>query len=472
MLYKMLALLLLLVLPVAVLAQTELGVPDNMPKYKPLRVNLSEDGSHYFRIITWLQMWAKLTDNNPGTVGNDLKPDPVSFDIGIRRARFLVYAQISPRWLILTHWGINNQTFNTGGYSGGNDGKRPQLYMHDAWTEFHVVPKYLSLGMGLHYWNGVSKMANSSTLTYMMIDAPIFNWFTIETNDQFARQLGFYAKGQINRFDYRVALNQPFQNGVNPFVQNTKTTNGFNGELAAKNGYTNSLAQAGYFKYTLLDIEGNVLPYECTAHLGVRNVIHFGAGFYHHPQSTFTLEPGAGIDSLKLHATTVLGADFFYDKNVGKKGYGVSVYALYQYMDYGPNYLRNVGVMNTSMLIGNAAQLGSEYSERSVMGAGNLQPTMGTGGITYLQAGIKFPEMKNGATFMPFVAFTGKSFEAIGEFSSQYDIGFNYFIFHHHAKVTLQYSTRPVYKYETSSENGIAPNGSAGQLTLQTHIFL
>ena len=56
-----------------------------------------------------------------------------------------------------------------------------QIYMHDVWTEFMLVPKKLYIGTGLHYWNGVSRMANASTLNFMTLDAPIFNWYTTMT---------------------------------------------------------------------------------------------------------------------------------------------------------------------------------------------------------------------------------------------------------------------------------------------------
>ena len=185
--------------------------------YKPIKINLSEDGEYYLRVLTWAQIWTTLVDNNPGTVGFDMKPDNSSTNIGLRRARMLFWAQMGPRWMILTHFGMNNQTFTNGG-NLGTDGKKPQVYMHDVWTEFMIVPKKLYVGTGLHYWNGVSRMANASTLNFMTLDAPIFNWYTIETNDQFARQLGIYFKGQLNRLDYRIALNQPFRNGKNPYL--------------------------------------------------------------------------------------------------------------------------------------------------------------------------------------------------------------------------------------------------------------
>ncbi len=453
-------------------AQEKSDVQKEPLQYKPIKINVSEDGSYYLRIITWAQMWATHVENNPGTIGYDFEPDNASNNIGIRRARMLFYAQMGPRWLILTHFGINNQTFNSGGYSGGSDGKKPQLYMHDLWTEFNIIPKKLYVGIGLHYWNGVSRSANASTLNFMTLDAPIFNWYVIETNDQFGRQMGIYAKGQLNRLDYRLALNQPFQNGSNPYTQQTRTTTGFNSNLAARNAYTSTFAQAGYVKYMFKDIEKDVLPYEIGVCMDGQEMFNIGAGFYNHPQSTYTFDPGAGSNSLRLYNTTIFGVDMFYNHNVGNKGFLINTYLLYQHMDFGKRYLRNIGVFNTSSVIGNAEQLGDEYANRSVMGAGNMQPTLGTGDILFAQFGLKFPGLANGSAFMPYVTGTYKSFEAIEEPSLQYDLGLNYFINKHNAKVTLQYGTRPVYRFDTSSPSGIAQNGLKGQFTLQTHFYL
>lgn len=61
--------------------------------YKPLKLDLNEDGSKYIRFITWHQIWAAGGSEQDG------------LRLSIRRSRFLAYAQISPKFLILTHWG-------------------------------------------------------------------------------------------------------------------------------------------------------------------------------------------------------------------------------------------------------------------------------------------------------------------------------------------------------------------------------
>lgn len=102
-----------------------------------LKLNLNPEGNKYVRFLVWSQIWARYNQNNPGTLVNG-SPSQSSMDFGARRLRLLTYAQISPRYMIVTHFGINNQTFTNGGGSGSTgtggygQGKKPQLFFHDA----------------------------------------------------------------------------------------------------------------------------------------------------------------------------------------------------------------------------------------------------------------------------------------------------------------------------------------------------
>jgi len=105
-----------------------------------LKVKLNDDGSKYFRLITWHQVWATA----------NLSADEPSLDFLLRRSRFLMFAQINKRFLILTHFGLNSlSAANMGTASpapglGGNG----RFFMHDAWVEYTVAPKKLALGGG------------------------------------------------------------------------------------------------------------------------------------------------------------------------------------------------------------------------------------------------------------------------------------------------------------------------------------
>jgi hypothetical protein len=70
---------------------------------------------------------------------------------------------------------------------------------------------------------------------------------------------------------------------------------------------------------------------------------------------------------------------------------------------------------------------------------------------------------------MPYATFTYKNFDRIGKASGQYDLGLNYLINGQNAKVSLQYSNRPVYK---SVGGNPVRSGSKGEIILQTQIFL
>ncbi len=438
--------------------------------YKPLTLKLNEDGSKYVRFIMWHQFWATATQNNPDTKdvqgalvdGSENADKAWSTDIALRRSRFLAYAQISPRAMILTHWGINNQSFIGGATApngpnatttANNNGKKPQLFIHDAWTEFEVKKDKLYLGAGLLYWNGISRLTSHSTLNFMTLDAPIFNWPTIESTDQFARQLGMYAKGQLGRMDYRLSLNKPFANGLTPLAVKK---DGF-----AVNVLNENWATAGYVNWMFWDKESNKLPFYVGSYLGAKKVLNLGVGFYHHPDASL-YKSREGADST-FQANTAIGADLFLDMPINKaKGTALSVLATYYNYDFGTNYIRNLGILNLH---------GSAATTNSWAGGGNAQPTIGTGSIFYVQAGYQLPKLKNGTAFMPYVTVTNKNFEALADPSTQYGLGLNYFITGHNAKITLEYQTRPVYKLNTGN-NAIERTGYRGELILQTHIFL
>lgn len=442
------------------------AVNDSIPKvpkdhsYKPLVLKLNEDGSKFIRFITWHQFWFSYTDYNKGTLGIDGKVKHSGFDFAIRRSRILLQAQISPRFMILTHFGINNQSFINGGFLGtsgtSNSGKKPQLYIHDAWTEYAIIPVKLHIGAGLHYWNGVSRMASASTLTFMTLDAPIINWFNIEGTDQFARQLGIYAKGQIKGFDYRVSVNKPFAYGVaKATITSPNATNILN----------SSWSTQGYFDYQFFDKENSALPFFAGTYLGAKKILNVGVGYYVHPKAT--AHRPSPSDSIVVNNQYNLGVDLFLDLPLKtKKPTAISFYSSLSYHNFGPNYLRNIGILNSYA----TTESISVNANTSWTGGGNLQPTIGTGIIWYSQLGFMLPKLKNGQAFMPYITHTLKDFDRIGKVSNQFDLGMNYFISGHNAKITAQYGLRPTYKSDALGNPEF--NGFKGQFVIQTHIFL
>lgn len=431
-----------------------------------LKFNLNTEGSKYMRFIAWNQIWARSSELNPGTMIGEQGATKQE-DIGLRRLRILAYAQISPRYMIVTHIGINNQTFINGGAAGSQNtggygaGKKPGLFFHDAWNEYAVVlpkenkPFSLSVGAGLHYYMGLSRMTMSSTLNYMTIDAPIFNWPLIENSDQFARQMGIFVKGKYNRLEYRMSINKPFATNVTP-VNVTDS----NVAVAVDNNNNARWSKAGYFEYQFFDKESNLLPFKVGTYLGTKKMFNIGAGFYTAPSGTKTSVNGV----TERHDINLFSGDVFLDLPVGDKAKKAAITAysvLYDY-DFGPNYLRNIGIMNEGVV-------DNTYTgTRALAGPGNLQPMVGSGTIWYTQAGYLIPnkDEKPKVRVQPFAAYTYKDFDALKKASSQFDIGTNFFLDGHHAKITAQYSTRPVYTAVDKIDS------YKGEILVQLQIYL
>lgn len=431
-----------------------------------LKINLNPEGTKSVRFILWNQIWARSLDMNPGTmIGGESATKQE--DIGLRRLRLLAYAQISPRYMIVTHIGINNQTFINGGAAGSagtggyGAGKKPGLFFHDAWNEYALVlpekdKKFsMSVGGGLHYFMGLSRMTMSSTLNYMTIDAPIFNWPLIESSDQFARQIGVFAKGKYDRLEYRVSINKPFATNLVPTDVASADV-----ARAVDNNNNAKWSKAGYFEYQFLDIESNFLPFKVGSYLGTKKMFNLGAGFYTAPSATQTSVNG----NVEHHATHLFAADAFLDLPIGDpaKKMAVTAYSVFYNYDFGPNYLRNIGIMNEGVL--DPGFTGSN----ALSGPGNLQPMIGTGNIFYTQAGILLPNAneKPKVRIQPFAAYTYKNFDALEKASNQFDLGTNFFIDGHHAKITAQYSTRPVYTAPDHIDKYL------GEFIVQLHIYL
>lgn len=425
-----------------------------------LRINLAEgdEAKHrYLRFIVWNQIWLRQTWQNPGSAIQG-QASTQSFDIVARRLRFLALAQLSPRYLILTHFGINNQSFSSP--------RKPQLYMHDCWNEYALIlPKpdksfSLSLGAGLHYWNGLSRMGSASTLNFMTLDAPISNWHNIDLSDQFARQLGIYAKGLWGNIDYRLALNKPFAINLQP---PSDALGQVQLNRAVDNNQGSSLAYTGYAKYQFFDHESNLLPYAVGTYVGTKKILNLGLGFYHSPRATISYREQEGDTLAQRHSSRHLALDLFADLPFGgEKNWAFTLYSSLTGQDYGPGYERHVGISNIALA-------DPEYKgQTSRSGFGNARPFLGTGFILYNQAGLLLPKGLLGSSphrLQVFAAHQLMSFDYATESFHCYDFGFNYFIDGHHAKLSMQYTLRPLV---FGQERG----GYRGELIMQAQVFL
>lgn len=412
----------MLLLPFMSLSQGFAGYGDG------IKINIDEEGDRYLRFITWHQVWMRYNQNNAGSTRNGVAQSE-TLDIGLRRSRIQLYSQINKRFLVFMHFGINNQNAISGGLNG-QDGKKPQVFVHDAWVDYTVIPNYLHLGAGLHYWNGLSRMSNASTLNFMTMDAPILNWPMIETLDQFARKLGLFAKGKLGKLSYQLALNEPFRYNGTP---------GF--DRADFNSANNSKLFESYFQYEFWDSENNRLPFRVGSYLGTKRVFNLGAGFIYGPNAMATgalVDPFSGnISQSDTSALSCFAVDVFLDLPLKNRD-ALTLYAALYLNDLGPNYLRNIGILNPA---------NGSNTNRDLRG--NALPTIGTGRSFYAQIGYMFPKKRDDLIWQPYGAFIYSDFEGLTNTIGEkvpvavMDLGINLYLAGHHSKLTLNYRNRP-----------------------------
>ncbi|WP_460677464.1 hypothetical protein [Hymenobacter coalescens] len=462
-----------------------------------MKVNLSPDGSKYLRFITWHQVWTRWTRNNTGTLRAPGKPQDEQVDFALRRSRLLILSQLNPRFLIYTHIGINNQTAVSGGVAPAADAKKPQLFVHEAVVEYKVN-QYLSLGAGMHYQNGLSRLTRSSTLNFLTLDAPLTNWPIIETADQFARGIGAYAKGRIRQLDYAFSINESFltnQTGAFSTPIGLGVTTG-SGAAAVSTG-TNTAQYnpqstkhifQGYLSWAFFELESNMLPFNVGTYLGTKRVLNVGGGFLYNRDGMYSRpatsvvngpvmvaagQPGADLFALiptRKHDIVLLSADAFFDTPLNKeKGTAFTAYAVYYHYNFGPNHVRYVGAANPG------------YGPSALRG--NAVPHSGTGHVGFVETGYLLPKHVLGpkVRLQPFASGLLAGYEGLRKPNGDQqrvltlDGGANFYLDGHNAKFTLNYRRRPDFTDQTARPEGGAQVNRVRyrpEITLQTQVFL
>ena len=151
------------------------------PNYRSgFKIEFDEDQPDKFlRVITWAQSQMNYSDDVPDDVSKT--------NFLLRRARLLFIGQISKDFLTVFHIGLNNLNSQNMDPVGRGDGS--QVFLHDAWVQYNFDEK-LSVGGGLHYFNGISRLSNQSTLNLLTLSNNRSSWATLGLSDQFARHLG------------------------------------------------------------------------------------------------------------------------------------------------------------------------------------------------------------------------------------------------------------------------------------------
>jgi len=414
--------------------------------FKDGKLWLNEDGSNYFKFTLMSQAWLRYTDMNPGsTIGGYEKGSYT--DIGIRRARIQAYGQIADRVFLYTQVGMNN-------FSYASD-RKAGFFIHDITGDYEVVRRYLSLGMGLSAWNGLSRFSSPSTGSIMGLDAPLFEQSTNDVTDQFLRKLGVYAKGKIARLDYRLSMSSPMS------VQKSAGYSAEIGKYATFSPEPARMQWQGYFQWQFGEEEANATPYAAGTYLGAKRVLNIGAGFQVQPGAMWYAAEGG--DTVRT-AMRNFAVDVFYDAPLDReKGTALSVYAAYINFGFGPGHIRNQSTMNPAS--------GSVRSD-VLNGSGNGYPSFGTGSLWYAQAGYKFRNnLLAGTTFMPYASAQYALYDRLADPMLYWEAGATWLLRGHNAKLTLAYQSRPLF-YTAAGAEKAALDGRRGGAVLQFHVLL
>jgi hypothetical protein len=364
-----------------------------------LKVKFNEDGSKYLRIISWAQVQANYnTDQTFDGNGNENS----ALNFNLRRARVLMFAQINKDFLILTHFGLNSLT--AANMTPIGTGERSQLFFHDVWLQYSLGSDH-TVGAGLHYFNGISRANNQSTLNMLTLDNYRQAWSTIGLSDQFARHLGIFAKGKFGKLQYRVAINDATQASLDVRTAVAGESAVYNGR-ATLGSKAAGKTFAGYFEYHFLDEESNFLPYKVGSYLGGKKIFNVGAGFFLHPKGA-VIDNGTDIaPNLVGEDVSMFAVDAFYDAPVGEDGSAITAYGVLQSNNYGRDYRH------------------SAY---------------GTGNMMYAHVGYVFKGDVLKTRYQPYVSYGNHSYDAVNDSRNTLALGINAYMSGHNSKLTLEY---------------------------------
>lgn len=366
-----------------------------------IKMKLNEDGSKYLRLISWAQVQANYNSEQTFD-GNGNENSPLNFNL--RRARVLMFAQINKDFLILTHFGLNSLTSKTLSPTGKGEGS--QLFFHDVWAQYNLSSNH-TIGAGLHYFNGISRLNNQSTLNMMTLDNYRQSWSTIGLSDQFARHLGVFIKGKFNRLQYRIALNDASVTSLDGrSVSDQNAVYRGRDLLGSKEA---GKTYAGYFDYHFLDEESNFLPYKVGSYLGEKKVFNIGAGFFFHPNGAVINSGTELAPTFKGEDVAMFAVDAFYDTPIGEDGSALTAYTVFQSNDYGTNYL---------------------YS------------AYGTGSMFYGHLGYVLGGDKNKTRYQPYVSYGAHTYDATNDNRNTLGLGINAYMSGHNSKLTLEYKNQ------------------------------
>ena len=408
--------------PKKLLGQTNLSL--NTKFKEGLKIYMNDDSSRYLKASGLAQIWLRYNDNNPGSAiyGDEVKK---TFDVGIRRMRYQVLSQLNRRVFFYSQIGINSVNYLSA--------RKTQIFFHDVTAEYEVLKKFLTIGIGLHGWNGISRYSSSGVANILCLDLPVVQESTNDISDQFVRKNGIFLKGKIKSLDYRISISNPY-----PIQQVSSVASlpASETNVAYFSTKAPELQYQGYFMWQFLEKESNQVPYMTGSYLGKKRVLTLGAGFA--SQKNAMWYRNVELDTISCQMLQ-LGVDLFYDYAFNKaKENALTLYISYLNYDFGPNFIRNTGIMNTANSAGSGITFG---------GYGDALPYYGTGKVMYGQMAYLFRKDLLGkqGTIQPYVSGFNANYERLTNSFFVYNLGINWIQNGQQSKISFDYQSRPIF---------------------------
>lgn len=375
------------------------------------------DGNSYIQANIRGQFWARYGQYNPGSTIN-AEPIDDYLDFSLRRFRIGMQTNLGGKFYILSQIGgnsINQNSFNSF-----------KLQLIDLYGEYRFS-KFFALGAGKSIWGSPNRISSYSNGNMLNLDELGFSIFTINKQDDSGRNLGIFAKGQINRFDYRLALSAP------PLIKETS----YSTEHTNYAVNTPHKRYSGYVKYHFWDTESNDTPFSVGTYLGKKDILNLGVGGQYQADM---MQIGSKENHKNIDFKNI-SADVFLEKKLSEHGEALTTYLGYFYTNFGKNYVRNTS----------SNDIADTKSGTTLNGKGFQQPNIGTGHTIFFSMGYLLPKSKHSEIrIQPNFAIRYADFEGLKSPVYSYESGVNVYLNGSHTnKLCLGYSNRPIFDVES-----------------------
>ncbi|WP_405606723.1 porin [Polaribacter sp. Asnod1-A03] len=380
------------------------------------------------------QFWLRYSDLNQGSLINGEATSGYA-DVSMRRLRIPITSQVTPKLYLYSIFGGNNYNYQDGSFA---------VEILDLYAEYAFDKKF-EVGFGKSGWQGLSRYNVRSSKSLMGLDSPLFVLTTVNKNDHIGRLLSVWAKGQINKFDYRITFSRP-----------TLVTSMPNGKVDFANNRPR-IRTSSYVNYQFFDMESNKSAYLAGSYMQTKKVFNIGVGFQF--QEKAMSDGDALLASTNLYDMKHWAIDSFFNLPLNNDGAITAYLGFFDY-DYGKDYIRNVGANNP------ATSGGNDFN-----GSGVAFPMMGTGTTWYTQLGYAFKKTKilnYPIVVQPNIAVQSSNFDVLKDQMTVYDFTLNFLLDGGHArKLSLGYQHRPIFDSSTLKQKDYK-----GMLVLQYQVSL